>query len=290
MFARFRVSGLPAIALVLVTALPAAAQRGRLLPGIQQAQTIKAQGKLVSATPSQMQILTDSQQTIYVMIGQNTQVSIKGTAELEYLKSGLCVEFVAEVAKGGAVKDKIDHLVIVTPSADQPIGFSPPELGTSGKKSDKDDDAPAANGRGPRGKPDADPLLRGDPPSKASKARGGATQFPGTYTVRGTLKMVKNGAITVATGRGPTVKAELSSDATIDVEATDVRMAQPDDAVTVKGVTSQARPNMIVAQSVTVELASPLTGKKRAKPGKTPPARSKAKKDADAADAPPDGK
>ncbi len=86
--------------------------------------------------------------------------------------------------------------------------------------------------------------------------------------------MCKNGKITVAPGHGPTVKAELADGATINVNVTDLRVAQRDDAVTVKG--SQMRPGMIAAESVTIELANPLTGKKHAKPSKTAPAHAKA--------------
>ena len=268
---RLSICSVLAIALSLLDVLPAAAQpirRGN--PGMMPAMSKSYKGTLVSSSPSQLQISVDSK-PLYVMIGQNTQVSVTGAAEQEYLKPGLAVEFVAEVAKGGVVNDKIDHLTLVTISSDRPGGLLPPEAAASGKKAAKDDQAQ------PAGPPTGDAAS-----GKTSKPRGGKPQLPGTYAVRGTLKMCKNGKISVAVTHGPLVKADLADGATIDVDLADVRLAQRDDAVTVKG--KQMRPGVIAAESVTIELANPLTGKKHAKSTKTPPARSKAKgADADVA-------
>ena len=71
-------------------------------------QPIKTGGTLVSADQNQIQLSTNTNQTIYVMFGPNTQVSVTGTAEQDYLKSGVTVEFVAEVDKAHTVKEK-DH-------------------------------------------------------------------------------------------------------------------------------------------------------------------------------------
>ncbi len=267
---RIAVSGVFAFVLSLVNIFPAAAQpfrRGNQNMAPPKAVSLK--GTLVSASANQLQITVDSK-PVYVAIGQDTEVSITGMAEPEYLKSGMGVEFVAEVAKGGVVSEKLDHLTLVTiSSTDRPSGLLPPSEGASKKKGDKDDKAqpPAAAGG------DAPDATSG----KKSKSHGGTPQLPGTYTVRGTLRMARNGKISLAVAHGPLVKAELAEGATIDVDLTDVRIAQRDDAVTVKG--NQVRPGMIAANSVTIALAAPLTGKKHAK---APSTRSKAK-DADAA-------
>ena len=110
--------------------------------------------------------------------------------------------------------------------------------------------------------------------SKPSKGRTGSQKFPGTFTVRGTIKMCKDGKITVLPGKGPTIKAEVAADATIDVDTTDYRIAQPDDRVTVEGFAKKGQPNMVLAKSIKIELASPLSGaKKKASPhAKTPAA------------------
>ena len=113
------------------------------------------------------------------------------------------------------------------------------------------------------GKKDPDSL--GDDPltSKPSKGRTGVQKFPGTFTVRGTIKMCKDGKITVLPGRGPTIKAEVAADATIDVDTADFRIAQPDDRVTVEGLAKKGQPNMVLAKSIKIELANPLSGAKK---------------------------
>ena len=96
---------------------------------LQRLQPVKTLGTLVAATADRLQLSNNQNQTIFVAIGPDTQVSVTGTAEQDYLKSGVTVEFLAEVAKGGTVKEKIDHLVIVSPTDDRPVGlFSPQSL------------------------------------------------------------------------------------------------------------------------------------------------------------------
>ena len=145
-----------------------------------------------------------------------------------------------EIDKAHTVKEKIVRLTVIAPTT--PPGLFPPEFVTS-KKGDADGgkakplahdpgiaEAPA-KGKKTRDK-DAD-TLSGDLSStgKSGKTQGG----PGTYTVRGTIKMCKDRKITVSAGRGPTVKAEFAGDVTIDVYMADVRLAQRDDQVTVEG-------------------------------------------------------
>ena len=73
-----------------------------------QAQPIKTSGTLVSTAQNQIQLSTNTNQTIYVMVGPDTEVSVTGTAEQDYLKSGVVVEFVADVDKTHTVKEP-DH-------------------------------------------------------------------------------------------------------------------------------------------------------------------------------------
>jgi len=291
-------SGVVVFSVAFLAVSTALAQRNNN-PAMQQRmqgmQPIKTGGTLIAATPSQIQIATNTNQTMYVMVMPSTQISVTGTAEQDYLKSGVTVEFVAEVAKGGAVKDKISHLVVVTPTTERPVGLYPPESAAPDKKGDKAEplaadagigDAPPAKGRKPHGKKEADPFGADPLANKPSKGHGAAPQFPGTFSVRGTIKLCKNGAISVAAGHGPTIKGELASDITIDVDMADFRAAQRDDKVTVSGKCSQARPNMVMAESIAIELANPLSGtKKHAAHAKTPAAHTgKAKKGAADAD------
>ncbi len=270
-------SGFVVLGIALLMVSPALAQRRGPMP----MQDIKSGGTLVSVGPNQIQISTNTNQMIYVMFGPSTQLSVKGTAEQEYLKAGVVVEFEADVDKAHAVKDKITDLTIITPTTDRPLGLSAAEgAGENAKPLAPDPgDAPAKG----RKKKDAD-SQGGD--SKSSKS--GVLKPPGRFTVRGTIKMCKDGKISVSAGRsGPTIKAELASDAKIYVDMADLHAAQRDDRVTVKGKTSQARPNFILAESIQVDLANPLSGpkKKATRPAKASAApAAKAKKGAADAD------
>ncbi len=77
--------------------------------------------------------------------------------------------------------------------------------------------------------------------------------------------------MTVSTGRW-TIKATLADDATIDVDVADMSVVQHDDKVTVEGFAARTQPNRVMAESVKVELANPLTGAKKhgTHPSKTP--------------------
>jgi hypothetical protein len=226
-------------------------------------QPVKISGTLIAANQNGIQISTSANQKILVGVRPDTQVSVTGTAEQDYLKSKskLTVEFVGEVDKGEkggyVVKDKIDKLLIVSPTADRPLGLSPADAATPDKKDEK----------GPKTKEKANPL-GGDPlAGKPAKGRSSVPQIPGTFTVRGTVKMGKNGLMTVATGRW-TIKATLADDATIDVDLADISVARPDDQVTASG--RQVRPDAMMAESITIEMANPLTGKKhKTSAGKT---------------------
>jgi hypothetical protein len=274
--------GVIVLAIAVLTALPVLAQPPGMRP-----QEIKTAGTVVALNQNQLQLTTNTNQTIYVMFGPNTQVSVSGKAEESFLKSKVNVEFVADIEKGGAVKEKIFKMLIVSPTADRPLGLFAPEFATptKGKKGDKDDNAkPAAHDPGfgdtmpaKKGKKKSDDSFGDSSTSKSAKPGS----IPGTFTVRGTIKTYKNNQISVSTGHPPTIKAEVANDVTIDVEMADLSAVQRDDQVKVTGLTTQARPNIVMAKSITVELANPLSGAKKhtTKPAKTPAKPAKAKKE-----------
>src|SRR5262249_15868936 len=130
---------LAVIAATLAAASPAAAQPNVRNPRMQQQmQKTKTSGTLVSANASQMQVATSTNESVYVMVGQGSEVTITGTAEQDYLKPSMFVEFTAEVGKGGKVDAKIDHLTICSQSEDRPAGLSAPDLAPAKKKGTKD--------------------------------------------------------------------------------------------------------------------------------------------------------
>ena len=290
-------SSVVALGLLLSLVATAQSQPFRGNPAAQQQmEPAKTGGTLVQVGANQLQLSTNMNQTVYVMVGPNTEVTVTGKAEPDYLKANVNVEFVAEVDKTHTVKDKIIKMLIVAPTTDRPAGLFAPEFATPDKKSEKGDGekvkplapdpgiGPAAPVKGHKvgGKKDPDAL--GDDPltSKPSKGRTGVQKFPGTFTVRGTIKMCKDGKITVLAGKGPPIKAEVAADATIDVDTSDYRVAQPDDRVTVEGFAKKGQPNMVLAKTIKIELANPLSGaKKKASPhAKTPAAHApKGKKD-----------
>jgi hypothetical protein len=249
---------------------------------------VKPVGTLVAVSGNQIQMSTNTNQTIYVTFTPETKVSVTGKAEQDYLKSSVAVEFVAEVDKTHTVTEKISQLTVVSqPTPDRPAGLLSPDAATPTKKSEKGGKAAKADAD------KADPFAADPTAGKPAKGRSSTPQFPATYTVRGTIKMCKDGKITVAAGRGPTIKAELASDVSINVSMNDLRAVQRDDKVTVEGFATPARPNMVMAKSIDIELANPLTGAKKhsTRPAKTPAApASKAKKgSADADDLPDPG-
>ena len=197
----------------------------------------------------------------------------------------MTVEFVAEVDKTHTVKDKITHLIVITPTTDRPVGLFPPEFASREKEDEQEGRGakPGPKGRTAR-RPTAGARSAGRRmfANKPAKSQKGGSQFPGTFTVRGTIKMCKDGKITVSAGRGPTIKAELATTSRSTWTWPTSRRAR-DDRVTVGGITSQARPNLVMAEAIKIELANPLSGTKKhaARSAKTSaPHTGKAKKEA----------
>ena len=124
------------LALLIVSTAEAQFPR-RPSPQQQHMQPIKTGGMLVLAGQNQLQLSTNTNQKILVMVQPDTEVSITGTAEMDYLKSGVTVEFVAEVDKLHKIKDKIIKMTIVTPTTDRPLGLSAPTFDAPEKKGDK---------------------------------------------------------------------------------------------------------------------------------------------------------
>ena len=112
-------------------------------------QPIKTGGKLVSTAQNQLQLSTNMNQTIYVMLRPETEVSVTGSADKDYLKSGVTVEFVAKVAKGHNVQEKVLHLTVISPTTE--LGLFPSDVAVGEK--------PEKKAKGEKGKKaEANPL------------------------------------------------------------------------------------------------------------------------------------
>ena len=140
---------------------------------MQQMQPIKSVGKLVAANANQIQSRTRGPDDLR-RDQRRYQVSVTGTADLDYLKSGVTVEFVAEVAKGGTVKEKITHLTVISPTTIGPLACTRRRRSPE-KKAAKDED------RRPIRSPDKAPARR-RPTAPARRLRPREPNRPRTTT------------------------------------------------------------------------------------------------------------
>ncbi|MGO8691910.1 MAG: hypothetical protein ACLQLG_20000 [Thermoguttaceae bacterium] len=196
----------------------------------------------------------DQSQTVLVTMTAGTKLHYSGTATVEFLRPKLAVEFTAELDEKHNAKAPVTQLKIISLTGKRVAGLFP-EGSESGAKP-----AEASNfGFGPgSGEKDADPSPA-EKETKPAPRPGDAAQGPGTYVVRGTIKGVRAGTLTLKIGR-ETLKVDMADDAEIGVDTTDLSFARVGDSISVRG---QGARQMIAATSVTVEGAEPLTGPKR---------------------------
>ena len=216
------------------------------------------------------------------MVGPETEVSVTGTAEQDYLKSGVTVEFVAEVDKTHTVKEKIVKLLIVSPTTERPVGLFAPEFATP-SKSEKGEkggegvkplppDPGSATRRRPRdegGRQEGSRSVRRR--SVGQQARQNTEQRPAVsrHVHRAGNDQDVQGRQDHRLGRPrPDDQGRIGQRRHDRRRHGRFRVAQPDDQVTVDGFASQAQPNMVMAKSIKIELANPLSGAK--KHGRTP--------------------
>lgn len=263
-----------AVGLVVLPLAPAYGQpRGRVAQA-PMAQAGEMQGTITGVANSMIQMKTATNETMVVGLTPMTAVRLTATAKPEALRSGMSVEFVAEVQKGGVVKDKVDHLTIFTPSQTRQPGLHPPEAAV--KKGEGEGGLDLGLG-GPIGgdpgigmEPEQGPggrRTRGKrPPAGGAAVKPTAPQLPGSFCVRGIVRGFRDGSLTVQAGK-QSLKLDLAENATIDVETSDYSLAGPGDTIHVKGQPA-GRPGLIRAEKVSIEVAEPLTGKKRSRTGK----------------------
>lgn len=271
--------------LALVLLSTAEAQRrppgGGQLPG----KEMSLDGTIRAVAGTQIQMTTNTNMPWMVGIFPQTKIELNGAAEASFLKPRMCVEFVADVAKDGKTKDKIGQMTIFTPNANRQLGLYPESAAGGPKKEGEDGPAlgpdpglapePAAKpGRKTRSKKGGnDGLLGGaggDPfgiTGGGKASQGGNIQLPAVCTVRGQIKSVHADSLSVSPGKGPLIRIDLADGALIAVELSDTSAAMPGDSITVKGRAIEQR-RMIYAESVKIQPANPLSGRKRTtKPG-----------------------
>jgi hypothetical protein len=201
--------------------------------------------------------------TVNIAPGAKVQYSNKAT--IDFLKAGVAVEFTAEVDAKHNVKNAVKQLTVVSLTTDRGAGLFPE--GSSQPKAAVANNAGRAVGFQVPNAAAADKATK----EKAAPRKAAAVQLPATCVVRGTIMSLKDGKIAMKIGHG-TVKAEVDDSAEIKVDMTELKFARKGDSVSVKG---RGAKGAVVAESVTVQGAEPLTGRKKAK------AHGPAKKDKD---------
>ncbi len=241
----------------------------------------EADGTLVGMVRGRIMLQTITNQRWWIHFKPDTVVYVRGKAEADFLRPGLCIQFDAEIDRRGRSQEKITHLTITTPSVSHPMGCWP--------------EGTLMPGMGPAAGGGAAGFGAGNvAPAKPARTKPPATQ---RYTVHGQISKLKNGKMTIVAPGGTKVEAELGENVDIDVAIADVSVARAGDRVTVKGgmpkQMAMLRPGMIgnaQANAVEIELQKPLTGPRK-KPIRKPlpkkPAEKPAGKDAGKAEGEP---
>lgn len=186
----------------------------------QKRERVKLKGKVKTVSDKQV-LLEEKPETEWLLhIGRSTRVTVEGTAVPEYLAPGVNVEFVADANKAGVVPEPLTDITVCTFNDSNPATFSL-----------EDPTKPSRKGK--------DALNR--------------------YQVRGTIKTIRNGKVTISTP-DKQVKITLKPDAKIKVLTTDVTWAQPGDEASVQGAEIFA--GEVQAQVLKVTMAKPLEPKK----------------------------
>ena len=210
---------------------------------------LKLSGTMKGAAPGVIQVATEAGDMWLLKIEARPQdVTFAGTAEKSFLRTGMFVEFRAQVSKRGVVAEPVANLVVFTPSDARPPGVDADNVGGAG------------------GDLFTEPKEEKKPDPKEKKAR--AKTDDTVYRVAGAISKVgRGGDITVSAG-GAQVKFNLAEDCKISVEINDLSFVSPGDKVNVEGRFIKARPGEGTAQQIEVTAAKPLTDGSKKKPAR----------------------
>jgi hypothetical protein len=271
------------VCLVLGFAMTAAGQRTITL------NPVNIEGELVQAGPRSLIVKAGDGKNWTVTLGNSTKVKVKGTAVPEMITPRVCVRFIASIDKKTCkAQDKLDKITIFTQTpgvANRTLGV---ELAKDGAKGDADENAgmggpvvipgmrpnpaqPPGQAQPPDQGPAADPNIPGtgdEPPAAAKPKRGGragkspAASVPevASYEVCAQVSSYHNHRLTVTAQNRffkPRITAELSPDAEIALDLSELSVAKPGDKVSAKGY--YITPGLCQhTDSLTVTLANPL--------------------------------
>ena len=220
-------------------------------------QSVDATGTVDSISTGKISLTTDGNKPLVVaMQGSKTHVDVTGSASAEFLKAGMCVEFVAEVQKGGQVEQLVEHLSVISPAfaksgsrvSPAPAKIKPLDPGIP---ADRTTVRPRAGGGNLAGI------------SAAPEVVSAKTALPATCTVRGQIKSVRDGNLVVGTTSGLTIKARLAPEPQIDVHVSDYQVAARGDKIRITGKNGNG---LVVAESVQIDVTGMMSGGKKRSP------------------------
>ncbi len=231
---------------------------------------INIDGIVESVGSGWIRISSAQNQPMMILIGPESEVHVIGDAAPAYIQRGKCVEFTAHVEKGGAVKEKVTQLSVVTPTVEKPCGLSAAGSGggSSGDAGGFDFAAPTTT-------------TKAAPAKEHKKPKVVAVKLPADCLVRGHVKSCKAGALTINCGR-TLVRAELGDNPEIKVDAADLAAVSKGDKIAGSGFSQGGK---VGAEKVTITAHETIGGGEGAKKSAHPDKKaSKAAEKTDKAD------
>jgi hypothetical protein len=218
------------VAWAVLAAAPVARAQFEVPPG---SLAFEDTGKL-EAVQTDVLKFRDSKNDVWLLkINQQTQVTVKGEAEVGCLRPGLSVQFNGQIDKKGVLKEPVDKIEIFTPQGKMSHGlFAPTDL----------------EGSKPMRNPGA-----------------------GTFLIKGKLATYRDGDLLVVAGNRK-ITGSTADDVVVTLTSDDPSLAQADDELKVKGwYDDRTRPNPVLnragvalAEEITITLTKRLaaTGRK----------------------------
>jgi hypothetical protein len=201
------------------------------------------------------------QKTWLVMPGQNVEVTIDGTATVDYLKKGQIVQFEGQVLNNEEVAGKLNELTVLDKKSSAAL---------TAKVAARDHVKEVAGGGGgriaaPKEDADSDALIGPDDSKKKGDAKASAKSDAAASGLKtkivGKIESRTDKGFTVASG-SRTLKVELSDSPTINVQLSDPKMVQVGARIVVHGTAAESKQgNQCMAKTIVVTLATPLSGK-----------------------------
>lgn len=196
---------------------------------------VEADGTVEAFAPGKILILTNTNQKWLFTLSRNTELHVTGSAEFDYLRPRLFIEFEADLDRRGRSPNPVGELSLFTPSQVKFPGVFPAGMGGP--------DAAAAMPAPAPKKPDPNATTR--------------------YKILGQITAIKNRSLTVNAARG-IVRIDVAEDAKIGVDVADLSVVQKGDKINVVGTSRQE--GFGDARTVAIELSQPLSAPKKKGP------------------------